>query len=163
VRLIKIPFIALILQGIPEQTALISLAFVIARIPLKLNRILWIGIALAFCAYVVRLLPIPFGIHTILLLFILFTIITKECKGDVGFSFIASSLSFLALAIFEFTCMSLFMLSFGFRPETLLNDLTMRILVGEPHVLLLFISAFLINKLHIRRVAHEPEVEGRYP
>ena len=161
VRLIEIPFIALILQGIPEQTALISLAFVIARIPLKLNRILWIGIALAFCAYVVRLLPIPFGIHTILLLFILFTIITKECKGDVGFSFLASSLSFLALAIFEFTCMSLFMLSFGFRPETLFNDLTIRILVGEPHVLLLFISAYLINKTHMTRVALEPKIEER--
>ena len=153
VRSIRIPLIALLLQGIPEQTAVITLAFVIARIPLKWNKILLIGIVLAFCAYVVRLFPIPFGLHTILLLFVLLIILTYITKGDVGLSFIASSSSFLALVIFEFSCMSLFMLIFGFTPETLFNDLIIRIAVGEPHVFLLFISAFLINKLYITRVA----------
>jgi len=153
VRSIRIPLIALLLQGIPEQTALITLAFVIAGIPLKWSRILLIGISLAFCAYVVRLFPIPFGIHTILLLFILFIILIWLSKGDVALSFIASSSSFLALVIFEFSCMSLFMLIFGFTPEALFDDLVIRIVIGEPHVLLLFISAFLINKLYRARVA----------
>ena len=152
-RLIKIPLIALLLQGIPEQTAVITLAFVIAGIPLKWNKVLLTGIVLAFCAYVVRLFPIPFGIHTILLLFVLFIILTFITKGDVGLSFIGSSSSILALGIFEYSCMSMFMLIFGFTPETLFNDLNIRILVGEPQVLLLFISAFLINKLYITRVA----------
>lgn len=149
----RIPLLALLLQGIPEQIAVITLAFVIAGIPLKRYKILLIGIFLAFCAYVVRLFPIPFGLHTILLLFILFIILTRLSKGDVSLSFIASSSSFLALVILEFSCMSLFMLIFGFTPETLFNDLIIRIVVGEPHVLLLFISAFLINKLYIARVA----------
>lgn len=152
-RIIKIPLIALLLQGIPEETAVITLAFVIAGIPLKWNRVLLTGIVLAFCAYVVRLFSIPFGIHTILLLFTLFIILTRLSKGDVGLSFIASSLSFLALGILEFSCMSLFMLVFGFTPETLFNNLVIRIVVGEPQVLLLFISAFLLNKLYITRVA----------
>ena len=149
----RIPLIALLLQGIPEQTAVITLAFVVARIPLKWNKILLTGIVLAFCAYVVRLFPIPFGIHTILLLFIQFIILTCITKGDVGLSFIASSSSILALGIFEYSCLSLFMLIFGFTPETLFNNLIIRIVVGESHVLLLFISAFLINKLYMARVA----------
>lgn len=153
VRSIRIPLIALLFQGIPEETALVTLAFVIAEIPLKWNRILFIGIFLAFCAYVVRLLPIPFGIHTVSILFILCIIVIWLNKGDVALSFIASSSSMLALVIFEFSCMSLFMLIFGFTPEALLDDLVIRIVVGEPHVLLLFISAFLINKLYITRVA----------
>lgn len=152
VRSTRIPLIALLLQGIPEQTAVITLAFVIAGIPLKWNRVLLIGIVLAFCAYVMRLFPIPFGIHTIVLLFILFIILTRLSKGDVGLSFIASLSSFLALGIFEFSCMTLFMLIFGFTPETLFNDLVIRIVVGELHVLLLFIFAFLFNKLYIKRL-----------
>ena len=152
-RLIKIPLIALLLQGIPEQTAVITLAFVIAGIPLKWNRVLLIGIVLALCAYVVRQFSIPFGIHTILLLGILFVILTRLSKGDVGLSFIASSSSFLVLVIFEFSCMTLFMHIFGFTPETLFNDVTLRIVVGEPQVLLLFISAFLLNKLYLTTVA----------
>ena len=147
----RIPLLSLLIQGIPEQTAVLTLAFVIARIPLKWNRILLTGIFLAFCAYVVRLFPILFGIHTILLLCVHFMILTCLTKGDVGLSFIASSLSILVLVIFEVSCMSLFMRSFGFTPETLFNDLAIRIVVGEPQVLLLFISAFLLNK-YITRV-----------
>lgn len=149
----RIPLIALLLQGIPEQAAVITLAFVIAGIPLKWNRILLTGIVIAFCAYVVRQFPIPFGIHTILLLFILFIILTWLSKGDVVLSFMASSLSFLVLGIFEVCCMSLFMIVFGFTPETLFNDVVIRIVVGNLHVLLLFISAFLFKKLYIKRVA----------
>ncbi|WP_068964716.1 hypothetical protein [Desulfosporosinus sp. BG] len=148
----RIPLLSLFLQGIPEQTAVLTLALVIARIPLKWNRILLIGIFLAFCAYVVRLFPILFGIHTILLLCVHFIILTWITKGDAGLSFIASSSSFLVLVIFEFSCMSLFMYIYRFTTENLFDDLAIRIAVGEPQVLLLFISAFLLNK-YITRVA----------
>lgn len=144
---------ALLVQGIPEQTALVTLAFVIAGIPLQWRRILLIGVSLAFCAYVVRLFPIPFGIHTVFILFVLFIILIWLNKGDVARSFIASSSSMLALGVFEFGSMSLIMLISGFEIDTLFNNLVIRIAVGEPHVLLLFISAFLIKKLYITRVA----------
>lgn len=107
---------------------------------------------LAVCAYVVRLFPIAFGFHTILLLLILFVILTRLTKGDVGLSFIASSASFLFLGIIEFCCMSLFMLISGFTPETLFRNISIWILVGEPQVFLLFISAFLLNKIVKKRL-----------
>ncbi|MDR3601104.1 MAG: hypothetical protein P4L49_11590 [Desulfosporosinus sp.] len=153
VRSMRIPLLALLLQGIPEQTAVVTLAFVIAGIPLKRNKILLLGICLAFCAYVVRLLPIPFGIHTILLLLILFVYLSRISKGDVGLAFIASSASMLVLVIFEFSFLSLFMFVFRFTIETLCNDLFLRIVVGEPQVLLLFSLAFLLNKRYITRTA----------
>jgi len=151
VRMMKIPLIALLLQGIPEEIGVVTLAFVIDRIPLKWNQVLLIGIVLAFCAYVVRLFPIPFGIHTMLLLFILFTILTRLSKGNVGLSFMASSASFLALVIFETVCLSSLMAIFGFTPITLFADLSILIAFSEPQVLLLLISAFLLNKSYIRK------------
>lgn len=145
-RAINIPWIALLLQGIPELTAEVTLAFVIARIPLKWNQILQIGIILAFISYLVRLFPIPFGIHLFMIIILLFLALTWLGKGDISLSLLASLLSVLALVISEFVCLSLLMPVFGVTPETLFTNLGIRIAITEPQVLLMFISAFLLNK-----------------
>lgn len=147
-----IPMNALLLQGIPEGTAITTLAFVISDIPLKLNKILLIGTALSVCAYVVRLFPIPFGIHTISSLFLLFIVLTMLSKGDIGLSFMASLLSHLALVIIETACLTLLMSLFDKTPKTLFTYPADRVVVGNIHVLLLFICAFLLNKLYFKRV-----------
>lgn len=146
----NIPAISLLLQGIPEGIAITTLAFVISRIPIKLNKILLIGTALAVCNYVVRLFPIPFGLHTILTIFILFIVLTMLSKGDVGLSFMASLLSCLALVIVETTCILLLMPFFSITLKTLSTYNANRIVLGEIHVLLLFISAFLLNKIMLK-------------
>jgi len=141
----------MLFQGIPEQIAVATLAFVIAKIPLKWNKVILIGIILAFCAYVVRLLPIPFGIHLILLIVVLFIALLWLGKGDFSLSLIACLLSFLTLVIFEYVCLSLLMPVFGLTPESLSTDLVKRIVIGELQVLLLFITAFLLNKFYKKR------------
>lgn len=147
---INISFITFLLQGIPEQSAVTTLAFVIAKLPLKWSRILLIGTVLALCAFVVRQFPIPFGIHTILLIFILFMFLTRLVKGDFSISLIASLISFLALIIFEMVSFSLLMLAFGVTTTTLLTDSVVRILMALPQVVLLFLTAFLLKK-YLRR------------
>jgi len=139
----NIPVIVLLLQGIPEGTALATLAFVITRIPLNRKKILLIGTALAVCAYVVRLFPIPYGIHTILIIFILFIILTMLNKEDVGLSFLASLLSILALIILETACVAFI------KPVLTITSAyhADRIIVGDIHVLLIFILAFYLNKI----------------
>ena len=151
-RSINIPWIALLLQGIPELTAEVTLAFVIAKIPLKWNKILLIGIVLAFISFVVRLFPIPFGVHLFLLIISLFIALIWLGKGDFSLSLVASLLSVLTLVIFEFVCLSLLMPVFRVTPETLFTNLVIRIAIGEPQVLLTFISAFLLNKLQKKRL-----------
>ncbi|MCO1602189.1 hypothetical protein [Desulfosporosinus nitroreducens] len=143
----KIPMIILLLQGIPEGTALTALAFVISRIPLKLKQILLVGTALAVCVNIIRLFSIPMGLHTILATLILFLILTRLSKGDVGLSFIASMLSCLTLIIFETACLPLLKPVSILAPKTLSTYHAVRIILGDIHVLLLFISAFLLKKI----------------
>ena len=116
---------------------------------MKWNEILTIGTVLAFISYVVRLFPVPFGVHSFLLIFLLFIVLTWKGKGDGDFSLflLASILSFLTLAIYEFVCLSLLMPVFGVTPDTLFNNLVIRVVIGEPTVLLLFLTAFVLNKL----------------
>lgn len=148
---VNIPLIALLLQGIPEQTAVVTLAFVIARIPLRWKIIFPIGIGLSTCAYLLRLLPITFGIHTILLIILLFIALTRQSNADFSQSLIASLLSFLVLIIFEFISISSLMFVLGITPETIFSDTVLRILSGEPQVLLTFVMAFLLNKIFINK------------
>lgn len=114
-----------------------------------------IGTVLALFSYVVRLFPISFGIHTILLIILLFIALFWLGKGDFSLSLLASLLSILALTIFEYVCLSLLMPVFGLTPESLSTDSVKRIAMAEPQVLLLFISAFLLNKFLQRRELNE--------
>lgn len=143
--------LALIFQGIPEQIAVVTLAFVIARIPLKWGKVILFGVSLAFISYGVRLF-VPFGVHTLLLIIILFLALIILGKGDLSMSLIASLVSFLALVIFEFASLSLLMHIINGTPETLFANPLKRTMLGEPNVLLLFIAAFLLNKFMKKRV-----------
>jgi hypothetical protein len=146
VRTIKIPLIVLLLQGIPEQIAVVTLACVIARIPLEVKKVIAIGIILAACAYVIRLFTIPFGTHTILLTLLLFIALIWLSNGNLSLSIIACLLSYLALAVFEFICLSLLMPISGITPEVLANDPVIRIVLTEPQVILIFMLSFILKK-----------------
>jgi len=122
------------------------LAFVISKIHLEWKRIVMFGIILALISYIMRMITIPFGNHTILLIILLFIALTWLGKGDFSLCLLASLVSFLTLAIFEFVCLSLLMPIFGVTPETLFTNLKIRIMITEPQVFLMFCSAFLLNK-----------------
>lgn len=145
-RLIKINVIGLLLQGIPEGIALTTLAFVIAGIPLQFKTVLLTGTLLEVIVYIVRLIPIPLGFHTILAIFLLFLVLSVLNKGDFGKSFIISLLSCIILILLETACFFLLPLVIIIIPQSLIPFYGIRIILGDIHVLLLFLLAFLIVK-----------------
>lgn len=110
-----------------------------------------IGVVLACFTYVVRLFPIPFGVHLFLLIILLFIALTWLGKGDFSLSLMASLLSVLAVVTFEFVCLSLLMPVFGLTTETLFTNLEIRIVITEPQVIITFLFAFLLNKFIPKR------------
>jgi len=72
-------------------------------------------------------------------------------KSDFSLSLIASLLSFLALVIIEFLCLSLLMPIFGINPEELFLNLLLRIVITEPQVLLMLVFAYMLDKFIKRR------------
>ncbi|NLI91583.1 MAG: hypothetical protein GX434_05075 [Peptococcaceae bacterium] len=142
----KIPFLALLFGGIPEQIALVYLAFVIANVPIKWKEIVPIGLCLALVAYVLRLLPITFGVHTIILIGLLFVILIFFYKISISTSILASLISFLALILFETTFLILIKVLFDITLITLENNVPIRIFTTWPQIISLFLTAFIINK-----------------
>lgn len=144
--------IVLLLQGIPEGIAITTLAFVICRIPLTLIQIVLVGIILAVCASTIRLLPIPLGIHTILVILILFIVLTYLSKGDVSQSFLSTILSSLVLIIFETASLPLFEYISILTPKALYPFQVARIILGDIHVIILFLVAYLLNTFLSKKI-----------
>jgi len=126
----------------------VTLAFIIARIPIQWKKIVFTGIILALSALVIRSLPIPFGVHTIFLIILLFVSLYGLGKGDISLSLIASLVSYLALVIFEISCLSLLMPIFNLTPETLFRNSWLRVFATLPQVILLFILAYIVNRVY---------------
>lgn len=151
----SIPLYSLLLQGIPELIAVVTLASIIARIPIKWTSIIPMGIFLALIVYIARLLQIPFGLHTLIIIIVLFLFLFSLNKGDLSLSLIATLMSFLALLIFELVSIVTITIIFKVSKETLFNDPILRIVSGEPQVILLYITALLLSKRRKKRSTHD--------
>lgn len=146
----KIPLLSLFLQGIPESIATYTLAFVIAKLPLEWKKLAGYGILGAFCSYIIRLLPITFGVHTIFLIGLQFFILIQTGKVTILTSLKASLISFLSLVLLETAFISLLIPLCGINFEDFSNSVTIRILITLPQVFALFFLAFAIHKFSIR-------------
>lgn len=147
----KIPFWALVLQGIPEQIAVVTLAFVLAKVPIRWREIIPMGIGFALTAYILRLLPITFGVHTIVLIGILFILLIQVYKKSISTSILASLMSFLTLIMLETTFVSLYMFNFKISLQTLITNVPIRIVTALPQIILLFLIAWVILKMRAGR------------
>ena len=148
----KMPFIAFILQGIPEDIALLTLSLTIVGIELRWGKIVVAGTLLAFIIYLLRFLPISFGVHTIvaLLLLIVFTTKIGEIK-NLQISIMASLLSILALVTIEIICLTLLTSILGISEQEFISNTAFRILLSLPQVFILFLLAFIIKKVRRSR------------
>lgn len=148
----KMPFIAFILQGIPENIAVLTLSLTIVGIELRWGKIVVAGTLIAFVIYLLRALPISFGVHTIvaLLLFIVFT--TKIGEIDnLRISIMASLLSILALTTIEIISLTLLTSILGISEQEFISNTAIRILLTLPQVFILFLLAFIIKKVRRSR------------
>lgn len=141
----KIPVLALLLQGIPECIALYTLAFVIAKIPLEWRKIIILGIFAAFISYVIRLFPITFGVHSIILIGLQFLVLIQIGRTTILTSLKSSLISFLVLVLLETSFIVLIAPLFGINLEMFSHSVKIRIFTTLPQVFILFILAFIIH------------------
>jgi len=147
----KIPFLALVFQGIPEQVASITLAFVIAGVPIKWKEIIPLGIGLASSAYILRLFPLTFGIHTIILIGLLFIFLIQIYKKPINISILSALITYLLLIAIELFCMSILLSLFQVDMQELMVNVKLRILIAFPQNAILFLVAFIIYRMKGRR------------
>ncbi|NLW24476.1 MAG: hypothetical protein GXY91_04430 [Clostridia bacterium] len=144
----QVPLIALIIQGIPEEISLVTLAFVIAKADLDWKKIILGGTFLAFSMYVIRLLPISFGVHTIVLILLLIVFIKLLGQvQDLSIAIMAGLISMLALSTTEILILTALTSILEISEQEFVNNVTLRLLLTLPQVFVMFILAFVIYKV----------------
>ena len=105
------------------------------------------GVVMVIAVRIIRSLSfLPFGLHTIVLLLLVFLFLVFSGKADVSMALIASIGSFFALIIYEVLSVTLITEFTKITRDIWYSNEFLRILFGYPHIILLFATAFIVRK-----------------
>lgn len=153
--MLNLSLLELFLRAIPESCIFIFAGYAFSG--KEINKISFgiSSILLAIAAYLVRMLPIHFGVHTIILLisYVLLTVFLN--KVDTIKAISAGLISSIILFICEWLNVFMLINLFKIRVEIMFKSNFLKILYGIPSILLFALVIFLIwyKNLHLRKVA----------
>jgi len=142
---LQLPLLAWLLQGIPECIASTALVMIIGTGHLQWNKIIFIGLCQACLAYLVRLLPITFGVHSILLVISLAVLVSTIGKVRLINS-LTNSILVMFVIVFCEACSRWFINRTGIvTNEEMVKSIYCWVLMGLPQIIVLFLWVYLIN------------------
>lgn|GEM_PF-498792 len=141
----EIPFLAWLLQGIPECVGCAAIIFSISFKELAWKKIIITGLIQAVFIYIIRLLPLTPYSHTFLVIPVIAFTVSFLTGMDIRLTHIYSVLAMLFLLVAEGGIFSLLNSFKIITFEKFINDTTTRIIYGTPQNILLFAMAWLIH------------------
>lgn len=97
----KMPVLAVVFQAIPESAVLTWTALVLYRVKFKARHVVFIGLYMALFMWFVRALPLAFGMHFILSLFMLSFMLTLVIRLWFGDALSAVLMTYAIFSIIE--------------------------------------------------------------
>jgi len=141
----------LLFQAFPETLAIASLALALGGLKLELKSILFVGVLQTITAYLVRLLDLNYGVHTIVLIITLAFFLYIVLKIKLSRSLLAALLSIIILAVAETVLVTLILKIAGAEFTEVTENPTLWILLGWPQIIFVFLLALAINRWRQKR------------
>ncbi len=138
-------FPVLIFHTLPEALSLSCLAVVLAGPKLEPKIVLLIGLPFTIAVYLVRLLDLAFGVHTIILIIALAFLLNIVTKIKLSRSLLTALLGMTILAAAEISLLTLALTITGAEIEQIAQDPVLWVLYGWPHIIFMFLLALFIN------------------
>jgi len=128
-------------QGIPEVSGIVACSLALARVKLRWGVILVFAVILVMVTYMIRHMPVTFGLHTVagILLCALFIILLTRVPPST--SFIVTFASYAVVALLEVSVYELF----GRLLNVEFSYLVFK-LIGLPHALIMIVIALVIPR-----------------
>ncbi|MEW6663097.1 MAG: hypothetical protein ACOY9Y_03245 [Bacillota bacterium] len=142
----KLSLISLVFHAIPEGIALAALVWAFLKLPFQWKSIVVVGILHGTISYLVRLLPISFGIHTTLLIFGLTLLICVWSKTYFSTTLFRVVLAVFILALGEVVIGGSLLAIFKKSWDELQNSQWMRVLLGTPNTLFILVIALVLKQ-----------------
>ncbi|MEN6327982.1 MAG: hypothetical protein ABFD18_17455 [Syntrophomonas sp.] len=133
------------LQSLPESMGLIALSLAITKVPLRWGRILLGGVIISVISYIIRSLPVTFGFHMPVMLFVLFVLIVKSTNIPPSHTIIALFSGFFTLALLEYLISSAFFAYTHMDPNNAMANETLWTSLGVIQAIILNIIALVVQ------------------
>jgi hypothetical protein len=138
--------IMVLLQGIIELIGFVAFCLALVRVPLFWGRITVVGTLLFIITYIIRELQSTFGLHTVILLFLLSLFMRKITHTTPVQGFKAGFIGLIVLTLLEVIIFKLFTVFTKYEQnEIITNDFLWRLL-GLPQGILMIIFAIIISR-----------------
>ncbi|MDN5348356.1 MAG: hypothetical protein PWP65_1920 [Clostridia bacterium] len=137
------PIHALLLQSIPESLAFISLGLSLAGVWPPFRRVVGLSVLYSVLTYVVRRLPVYFGVHSLILVVLLIFILRYGLKISFTRASLASLLGFISLALVETTYLPIIVKITGISISQAVRDPWLRVIFPIPQELFLGLLAYI--------------------
>lgn len=135
---------AMLLQDFPESVVSTLFVFSFVNLRLRDRRILYIAL-LQTVTNLVRLLPIAFGMHSVILIFSLTVFTRLFTRVRLGSTFIAALVCFLILLIVEGIYLEPLLNLTGLSYKTVFANPFLRAAFALPYEMVLLVAALLKN------------------
>ena len=145
---ISISLIELIVKGIPEGLLDVLAVFIITRQPFVTKKYIIISVVFILSNYLIRLLPINFGVNTMIGLLILVLLFVFFTKTDVPKLIKSTIIILITLFLCEMANVAILTLIFGqTKLDDILLDPMLKAAYGVPSTVLFGLSVFIMSKI----------------
>ncbi|SHK26047.1 hypothetical protein [Tepidibacter formicigenes] len=144
--MLKLSLLSLFLRTIPEGIMSIFANYVLANKKVDRKKMLVSGILLGISTYLIRFLPIHFGVHTILSIMIYIFLCIKINNIDYFKAISSSIISMIILFVLDWVAVFIYMKVFSINPKILFSKSIISILFGLPSIVIFSIIFFIIYK-----------------
>lgn len=134
------------MQGIPETIGLVSCCLALARVKLRWKVIIPFACIMTLVIYLLRSLPVIFGLHTIIGILFYALFITIATKIPPSLSFVVSFAGFALLALLEVLMNELFVDLLKMEVSQLISDTYAWMLIGLSQAIIMIAIALLVSK-----------------
>ncbi|EES50415.1 hypothetical protein NE172_07240 [Clostridium botulinum] len=117
-------------RTIPESFVLMFAIFTLSNTKLNVKKYIISSLLFGLCEYGIRMLPINYGVHTILDIFVMIIIMFSINKSDVVLSIKASLITTIVLFILEGLNVLLLSIIFNNRLESIMLNIKLKTMFG---------------------------------
>jgi hypothetical protein len=148
--MLKLSIWELVFRTIPEGFVFILAAYAFARIEIEKNRYIISSIILGLSTYLIRILPIHFGVHTMLSIMVIILISASINKIEIRKSVPAALISIIIMFLSEGLNVVLLDKLFNIKIEDFMSEVNLKLIYSAPSLIISAVVIFVLYRIFSR-------------
>lgn len=153
--MLKLSWFEFLVRGIPEEFLFVLAIHAFSKTGINLKKYLLSGVLACIMIYLIRLLPIQYGVHSLLGLIMLIIIVSSINKIDIIKSIRAGVITFIICFIFEGINVSFIQFVLKKDLNSMISNPVTKTLIGLPSLMIFGIVIIL----YYYRISKRKELE----